>query len=36
MISLLNFYFVTKSKFIRSIRKRHTGNYAGCVTNKKQ
>lgn len=36
MISLLNFYFVTKSKFFRSIRKKHTGNFAVYVTNKKQ
>ena len=35
MISLLNFYFVTKSKFFRSIRKRHIGNLAGYVMNRK-
>ena len=27
--------YVTKSKFFRSIRKRHTGNFAGYVTNRK-
>lgn len=31
-----NIRYVTKSKAFRSIRKRHTGNFAGCVMNKKQ
>ena len=35
MISLLNFYFVTKSKFFRSIRKKHTRNFAGYVMRRK-
>ena len=26
---------VTKSKFFRSIKKKHTGNFAGYVTNRK-
>lgn len=35
MISLLNFYFVTKSKIFRSIRKKHIGNFARYVINRK-
>ncbi len=34
-IGLFLFDCVTKSKIFRSIRKRHTGNFAGYVTNRK-